>query len=74
MWCKVLFVVFCAHQCYCFVVNSSTCRTEKTFKYSIDELINTVFTKKISDDLDLDPCKAGKLKTFGKIQFCSQNR
>ncbi|CAG9768768.1 unnamed protein product [Ceutorhynchus assimilis] len=28
-------------------------------KYSIDELMNSVFPKKISDDVYLDPCKAG---------------
>ena len=36
-------------------------RTERSFKYSIDELLTAVFPKKISEDLDLDPCKAGKI-------------
>lgn len=31
------------------------------FKYTIDQLMTTVFPRKTSDDLDLDPCKAGKL-------------
>lgn len=65
MWCKLLFFVFCLHRCFvsvnCFAVTSCG-RTEKTFKYSIDALLNTVFEKKISDDVDLDPCKAGKNK------------
>lgn len=30
------------------------------FKYTIDELLNSNFPKKITNDLDLDPCKAGK--------------
>ncbi|CAH0558861.1 unnamed protein product [Brassicogethes aeneus] len=33
--------------------------TEHKEKYTIDELLNTVFPKKTSNDLDMDPCKAG---------------
>uniref|UniRef100_A0A1A9WC30 Metalloendopeptidase n=1 Tax=Glossina brevipalpis TaxID=37001 RepID=A0A1A9WC30_9MUSC len=28
-------------------------------KYTIEELLNTKFERKISDDIDMDPCKAG---------------
>lgn len=30
-------------------------------KYSIEDLLNMKFEKKISNDIDMDPCKAGKL-------------
>lgn len=32
----------------------------KGSKYTIDELINGKFTYKVSDDIDMDPCKASK--------------
>lgn len=32
-----------------------------SFKYSVDDLLRTVFPKKTSDDIYLDPCKAGNL-------------
>lgn len=31
------------------------------YHYTIDELLNTTFPTRISDDIDLDPCKSGKL-------------
>lgn len=31
------------------------------YHYTIDELLNTTFPTRISDDIDLDPCKTGKL-------------
>lgn len=30
----------------------------KGSKYTIDDLLNTKFTYKVSDDIDMDPCKA----------------
>lgn len=38
------------------------CATQKTNvrgKFTIEELVGNTFAKKISGDLDLDPCKAG---------------
>lgn len=42
-------------------LNSDDHRTRHKQKFTIDELLTTVFPKKTSDDLDLDPCKAGKI-------------
>lgn len=45
-------------------------RTSKKpiFKYTIEELLSNNFPKKSSNDLDLDPCKAGKNPpVFGSI-------
>lgn len=36
----------------------------KHHKYSIDELLNSDFEYKVSDDIDMDPCKSGKFKMF----------
>lgn len=30
----------------------------KGSKYTVDDLLNTKFTSKVSDDIDMDPCKA----------------
>lgn len=35
-------------------------RQQQSHYYTIDELMTTVFPKKSSNDLDMDPCKAGK--------------
>lgn len=32
---------------------------EPSFKYTVDQLLTTDFPKKTSDDIYLDPCKAG---------------
>lgn len=29
-------------------------------KFSIDELLHTQFDNRVSDDIDMDPCKSGK--------------
>lgn len=59
MWCRLLFVA-----CYFAIVNSVAVRiqerTASDSKYSIEKLLTTIFPAKTSDDLDLDPCKAGK--------------
>ena len=40
------------------VVDDSDNRTRNHF--TIEQLLSTTFPKKTSDDLDLDPCKAGE--------------
>ncbi|XP_037943329.1 transcriptional regulator ovo-like [Teleopsis dalmanni] len=35
-------------------------------KFTIEELLNTKFEKKISNDIDMDPCKAGELRNAFK--------
>lgn len=64
-----LFLVY--FQCASLVLGKSISeRTKKSqsFKYTIEELLTSTFPKKTSNDLDLDPCKAGKLKKC----FCSE--
>lgn len=41
--------------------NNNINNNNRHFKYTIDELLTNNFPKKITNDLDLDPCKAGKL-------------
>lgn len=36
----------------------------RSSKFTIDELLNGHFSYKISDDIDMDPCKAGKAISF----------
>lgn len=65
MWFKLLFGSFWLFWCFCLIVHSAVVVKEEridgtVYKYSVQELLNTVFPKKISNDLDLDPCKAGK--------------
>lgn len=59
---------FVFYWCYFAVVDSVVLRTlERTARssnYSIEVLLNTVFPTKTSNDLDLDPCKAGKAIYF----------
>lgn len=33
-------------------------------KYSIEDLLNSKFEKRVSNDIDMDPCKAGELNTI----------
>jgi hypothetical protein len=42
-------------------------RPERASKFTIDELVNSRFPSRISDDIDLDPCKGGK-----SIQLCEE--
>lgn len=45
--------------------NVWTQQVEPQFKYTVDQLLSSDFPTKISDDIYLDPCKAGKSnKTF----------
>lgn len=34
---------------------------KRSFKFTAEELLNTKFSNKISNDVDVDPCKAGNL-------------
>lgn len=65
MWFKLMFTFLCIQQfhplvqCRKITVNNvSASRTKSYSKFTIDQLITTNFPKKISGDLDLDPCKA----------------
>jgi hypothetical protein len=41
---------------------------QRTVRFTIDELVNSRFPSRISDDIDLDPCKGGK-----SLQLCENN-
>lgn len=36
---------------------------KRTMRFTADELLSTRFPSRISDDIDIDPCKGGKLCT-----------
>jgi hypothetical protein len=38
-------------------------------RFTIEELLHTKFPSRISDDIDLDPCKGGKNPTILKIKL-----
>lgn len=64
---KLLFVALCFHQyrlINCVRPDLVDNRTETFFKFTADELLNTVFPTTTTNDLDLDPCKAGKQTDF----------
>uniref|UniRef100_A0A1B0A8T7 Metalloendopeptidase n=1 Tax=Glossina pallidipes TaxID=7398 RepID=A0A1B0A8T7_GLOPL len=41
------------------IVSAQVPKHKYRSKYTIEELLNTKFERKISDDIDMDPCKAG---------------
>lgn len=43
-------------------------RPYRPARFTIEELVNTRFPSRISDDIDLDPCKGGK-----NLQLCENN-
>jgi len=53
--------------------NVSARHQQRAKKFTIEELLHTKFPSRISDDIDLDPCKGGKnptlLKTY-KVGLC----
>lgn len=64
---KHLVIVFFFYQCCvldCVHTNVVDKRSERIFKFSIDELLNTVFPSSTTNDVYLDPCKAGKQTYF----------
>lgn len=46
---------------------------EEPHKYTIDELISTQFEHKDSNDLGMDPCKAGKFLLIYSILNCEKS-
>lgn len=70
-WCLMLIMIgYCLSNSQIdaqIMMNSSIRYTVPTHnykgsKYTIDELLNGKFTYKVSDDIDMDPCKASKYK------------
>ena len=47
--------------------NVSDRHQQHAMRFTIEELLHTKFSSRISDDIDLDPCKGGKNPTLLKI-------
>ena len=47
--------------------NVSDRHQQPAMRFTIEELLHTKFPSRISDDIDLDPCKGGKNPTLLKI-------
>jgi len=47
--------------------NVSDRHQQRAVRFTIEELLHTKFPSRISDDIDLDPCKGGKNPTLLKI-------
>ena len=43
-------------------------RRPVTFKYTVDELYHAHFDRKVSNDVDIDPCKAGKSRSTPNLR------
>lgn len=56
-----LFTLIIIHECHGYAINETVYLTDyRTGRYGIDDLLSGQFTYKMSDDIDMDPCKAGK--------------
>lgn len=73
LWCLTLIMIhyFLSHsQIDAQIMRNSSIRytmpthNYKGSKYTIDELLNGKFTYKVSDDIDMDPCKASEYESF----------
>jgi hypothetical protein len=42
---------------------------QRAVRFTADELLNTRFPSRISDDIDLDPCKGGKLSASSSLKI-----
>lgn len=47
--------------------NATEWQLHRTMRFTAEELLNTRFASRISDDIDLDPCKGGKLSGVFRI-------
>lgn len=53
----------------CSLSEVSCKRREESHKFTIDELLSTSFAHKDSNDLGMDPCKAGKYSLDLRILY-----
>jgi hypothetical protein len=69
LWLAVLAIIVSAEAASTSSGNNVTERhPQRAVRFTIDELVNSRFPSRISDDIDLDPCKGGK-----NLQFCENN-
>lgn len=55
-----IFISIIVHKCHSYAINGTVFVTDyHTGRYGIDDLLYGQFSYKISDDIDMDPCKAG---------------
>lgn len=47
--------------------------SQKRSKYTIDDLLSMRFESKISDDIDVDPCKSGKYYSYNYYRMYIAN-
>lgn len=60
MWFKILIGLLLVNVGCCFSVTGNvTERHKQDFKWNSEELLTKRFPRRISQDVDLDPCKAG---------------
>lgn len=66
MWYRIIIVLLCFYLMTSLGLsnnnNTITQRHNQGTKYTAEELLTRRFPRKISQDVDLDPCKAGKYK------------
>jgi hypothetical protein len=68
MWLAMVAVIVPAEAASVSSGNNVTERhPQRAVRFTIDELLNSRFPSRISDDIDLDPCKGGK-----NLQFCEK--
>ncbi|XP_050312817.1 tolloid-like protein 1 [Anthonomus grandis grandis] len=60
MWTNLVLIVFSSAQVYGSVLLLHNVRTNYSQVYSVDQLLHSVFPRKISEDVYMDPCKAGE--------------
>lgn len=51
------------------IVSAQVPKHKYRSKYTIEELLNTKFERKISDDIDMDPCKAGMYESHRRSDY-----
>lgn len=62
MWCQIFVGLLLVNAVCCFSPSGNvTERHKQGFKWNSEELLTKRFPRKISQDVDLDPCKAGIL-------------
>lgn len=64
----LILCLICIEHGDCIQNETLNTRRHKQKKYSIDDLLSNKFELKTSEDIDMDPCKAGK-NLFGSFIF-----
>lgn len=66
----LLLCIVIVAQTHGYLLNQTIFATQhRQSKFTIDDLLNGQFSYKISEDIDMDPCKAGKHKSTMYLLF-----